>query len=91
MALHKLLVHTVSEVFGGYSREKSSFLNSCTKERWQTSQEGTLVGQAVLCTVGEMKQGEAQSEELGLLESMSGKTVQKMLSRRACAKALGQE
>lgn len=76
MALLKLLVHTVSEALGGYSRENSSFLNLCTKERWQASQEGTLVGQAVLCTMGEMKQGEAQSEERGLLESMSGKTVQ---------------
>lgn len=76
MALLKLVVHTVSEALGGYSREKSSFLNSCTKERWQTSQEGTLVGQAALCTVGEMKQGEVQSEERGLPESMSGKTVQ---------------
>lgn len=80
-ALLKLLVHTVSEALGGYSREKSSFLNSCTKERWQASRQAALVGQAALGTAGETEQGEGQGDERGLLEGMPGKTVQKSMCK----------
>lgn len=74
-ALLKLLAHTVSEALGGPSREKSSFLDSCTKERWQASR------QAALGAAGETEQGEGQGDERGLLEGASGKTVQKSMCK----------